>query len=219
MVMREAFLTELKDLKDEIRFLGERVQEFYKETNALILDKNFPAIQDIIEQDEEINRIELDINEKVTLMIAKQQPVASDLRKVIVSLKVSSDLERIGDLTVDMGKAALHMKQTNLLTENRSTLYAMSQKVGSMLEQVLTAFQTSNVLAAQHIAQLDDEIDRMYGEFVKQLFESNSTNPDCIEQVTQLAFIARYLERIADYGTNIAEWIIYEVNGQRFDLN
>lgn len=218
-MIRGQFTAELGNLKKEIMELGALVENSFAETMDAIETKNFEKIDDIILKDELINKLELAINEKATLMIAKQQPVASDLRKIIVSLKVSSDLERIGDLTVDMGKALKRLNDKEELAHFEQDLVQLGRKAKLMFQLVLQAYDSSNILAAQKIAAMDDEVDHAYGEFVKSIFEVVALETGVTKHVTQLAFTARYIERIADYCTNVAEWIIYEVNGKRFDLN
>ncbi|MFA9555924.1 phosphate signaling complex protein PhoU [Evansella sp. AB-rgal1] len=219
MVVRGQFDTELSRLKNDIMLLGNLVQKAFQDTMEAIKEKNYALLDDIIINDKAINNMELEINEKATLMIAKQQPVASDLRKIIVCLKVSSDLERMGDLSVDMAKAAKRLKDKKELQHFEDELLTIADKAKIMMKLVLVAYKESNVLGAQKIAAMDDEIDKTYSEFIQSIFEVIAVETGITEHVTQLAFISRFIERIADYCTNIAEWIIYEVNGKRFDLN
>ncbi|WP_096189508.1 phosphate signaling complex protein PhoU [Evansella halocellulosilytica] len=219
MTVRGQFTNELYGLKKEIMILGTMVEKALCDTMNAIKRKQYSKFDEIIENDIQVNQIELEINEKATLMIAKQQPVASDLRKIIVSLKVSSDLERVGDLTVDIAKAASRLKDHQHMVPFENELLTMGEKAQRMLQESLKAYQESNVLAAQHIATMDDEVDEAYGLFVRNIFGVVVSEKGVTEQVTQMAYISRYIERIADYCTNIAEWIIYEVNGKRFDLN
>ncbi|MCD8511742.1 MAG: phosphate signaling complex protein PhoU [Bacillus sp. (in: Bacteria)] len=219
MNIRGQFETELTKLKNEIMELGSRVENSFSEVIKAIEERQPEKMDDIIMFDETINRLELEINERATVMIARQQPVASDLRKIIVSLKVSSDLERMGDLTVDMAKAFKRMDKKEEFKHFEKQLLAMADKAKMMMQAALAAYQNSNVLEAQKIASLDDEVDRAYSQFVQSIFEVVALETGTTEQITQMAYISRYIERIADYCTNIAEWIIYEVNGKRFDLN
>ncbi|PRO64878.1 phosphate signaling complex protein PhoU [Alkalicoccus urumqiensis] len=214
-MIRSAFHSELEELKKEIQELGDRVEDQFSRTVHAMAGDNKAALKDIIEEDEEINELELKLNEQATLVIARQQPVASDLRRIIVCLKVSSDLERMGDLCVDMAKAYLHLPSLEAFHAFEKKLTKMEEKIRHMLHEVMEAYGSLDMLKAQQIATLDDEIDQTYGSFVKELFQTSYS----ADQTAQLAFTARYMERIGDYCTNIAEWIIYEVNGQRFDLN
>lgn len=219
MTVRENFNLEMIELKEEIKLLGSMVEKAFLETMDAFHNKDHAKFEQIIEDDKYINAIELDINEKATLLIAKQQPVASDLRKIIVALKVSSDLERMGDLAVDMAKAAERLHDSEKFDAYEISLLEMANKARVMLKKVLIAYKESRVIDAQHVASMDDVVDAAYGEFIRKIIHVTITDKSDIEHITQMTFIARYIERIADYCTNISEWIIYEVNGQRFDLN
>lgn len=218
MHTRESFHSGLSDLKESIVSLGMEVDKAFNDAMNAFISNDVNKFDEIKENDQNVNQQELVINEKATLMIARQQPVASDLRKIIVAFKVSSDLERVGDLAVDICKAAKRIPITQFEIDTE-LLVQMANKASNMLTKSLKAYETANILEAQQIASLDDEVDEMYAEFVKTIFNIVVSEQLEIEQVTQLAFIARYIERIADYATNIAELIIYEVNGQYFDLN
>ena len=216
MPTRTNFETELTVLKEAITDLGHSVLRGFQDAVDAVETNNRARLGDLIEEDENINRIEMAINEKATMMIARQQPVASDLRKIISALKVASDLERIGDLTVDLAKAALRIDDLTTVTAEIGRLKAIADKVIHMIHRVFLSYADADIMGAQRIAALDDEVDKAYSAFVKDVFSGIRTGG---EDMMQLAFMARYMERIADYGTNVAEWIIYEVNGQRFDLN
>lgn len=212
---REIFISELEGLQKEIFVLGKRIETTFKKVVSAMHHDERAVLKDLIDEDEEINATELKINEQATLMITKQQPVAIDLRHIIVCLKISSDLERMGDLSVDMAKAYLHMPSVEAYKAYQPELDAMVDKVELMLRKAMEAYDTKDVMKAQQMAAMDDAIDQAYGDLVRHLFQSEHS----IDQTVQLAFIARYMERIGDYCTNISEWIIYEVNGKRFDLN
>lgn len=218
MQTRETFHTGLSGLKESIVSLGNQVNEAFIQAMEAFITNDLTKFEEIKENDARINQQEIQINEKATVLIARQQPVASDLRKIIVAYKVSSDLERVGDLAVDICKAAGRIPMTELDIDT-SLLSQMSQLASEMISKAIIAYEQGNVLEAQKIAQLDDQVDEMYSQFVKKIFNIVISEQLEIEQVTQLAFISRYIERIADYATNIAELIIYEVNGKYFDLN
>ncbi|TMW71556.1 phosphate signaling complex protein PhoU [Alteribacter natronophilus] len=219
MTVRGTFATSLMELKTEVMLLGSMVRHSLRETVEAFETGDYSRLEEMIELDQTVNELEQEINEGATLLIARQQPVASDLRKIIVMLKISSDLERVGDLAVDMSKAAKRITPSEVLEEHKSALLELAAKADYMMKEVLQAYKECNVLKAQQIAGLDDDVDRAYGDFVKSIFDTAVSKKEDIQQITQMAFISRYIERIADYATNIAEWIIYEVNGQRFDLN
>ncbi|OLO40563.1 phosphate transport system regulatory protein PhoU [Alkalihalophilus pseudofirmus] len=217
MMIRGGFESELKEIKSKILEMGQVVEMALQRSIDSFKVNDHIGMDEVIRNDHKINQFELNINESVTLLIAKQQPVASDLRKLIVALKISSDLERIGDLAVDIAKVGKRVRPSDLI-DYRNQLISISQRATEMLSRAIAAYYHSDILKAQMVANLDDTVDRMYGEFIQSLFklESNSSQ---VENVINLAFIGRYIERIADYATNLAECIVYEVNGQYFDLN
>lgn len=218
MQTRESFHLGLTNLKQRITTLGKEVDQAFNDAMKAFISNDLVKLEEIKKNDVDVNQQEININEIATLLIARQQPVATDLRKIIVAFKVSSDLERVGDLAVDISKAAKRILKSEHQMDT-SPLIEMSIKASEMLQRVLVAYEKSDVIEAQQIANLDDQVDEMYSTFIKKIFNSVISEQLEIEQVTQLAFIARYIERIADYATNISESIIYEVNGQYFDLN
>ncbi|MBP3949617.1 phosphate signaling complex protein PhoU [Bacillus suaedae] len=217
MTVRLSFDSQLNTVKQRILEMGRQVEgvlltviDSWNSTNTAMMEK-------VITEDYKINQLELHMHDQVTLIISKQQPVATDLRKLIVALKISSDLERVADLAVDMAKQAKRMNSNAHLTyqDHIVTMFGMAQV---MVNQALEAYEKTDLLMAQKIATMDDKVDHLYGEFIRELFSNKDLNME-VDQVTQLAFIGRYIERIADYATNIAEWVVYEVNGKHFDLN
>lgn len=215
--VRGSFENELNEVRNEIIQMGNDVHDAFLSSLEGLRSGDAQKQAAVIEEDKNINALELKINEKVTFMIAKEQPVASDLRKLIVALKISSDLERVGDLAVDIAKSSQRLV-TNELEDRKKQLLKIAKIAQMMLADALQAYFQQDVVQAQKIAVMDDSVDQMYGEFIRELFHFESSK-EKLSQVTNLAFIGRYIERIADYATNLAEWVVYEVNGQYFDLN
>ncbi|WP_246589133.1 phosphate signaling complex protein PhoU [Desertibacillus haloalkaliphilus] len=218
MNIRKSYDSELHQVKMSIVDMGSKVGEALTEVLAAFQTNDKEQLDAVIKNDDKINQLELAINDTVTLMIAKQQPVATDLRTLIVALKMASDLERIADLAVDLAKTSKRLERSKGHEEWYKQLYAIGEDTKVMYSRALDGYEQGDVLQAQKIAALDDHVDQKYGEFIKGLF-FQSTEPQQTKEMVHLAFIGRYLERIADYATNIAEWIVYEANGQHFDLN
>lgn len=218
-MVRGTFETSLEELNTNILEMGEMVEDALELAISGFSEDNIEKLDKVIKEDIKINQYEININEKVTLMIAKQQPVAKDLRKVIVALKISSDLERVGDLAVDIAKVSKRLSdKEEKFKQKKKELLAIAKVAQHMITDALDAYQEKDVLKSQKIAQLDDSVDKEYGTFIRELFKANPHSTSA-EQITNLAFIGRYIERIADYATNLAEWVVYEANGQYFDLN
>jgi len=216
LVVRENFQLELEEIKERVLDIGQEVMKsFHTVISALDKRQEAPLLA-VIDHDASINRLEMDIHEQVTLVIAKQQPVATDLRKLLVALKMATDLERVGDLSVDIAKAGRRILNTEI--NGFEKLFKMAELTETMLEQAFVAYKESDVLQAQKIAIADDDVDALLKEFFKEMFTLPPTAQNT-EVTTQLALIGRCIERIADYATNLAEQVVYEVNGYYVDLN
>jgi phosphate transport system protein len=211
------FHSQLDYVKQELLTMGGQVIEVIERMNESFEENDKSVMEEIIKDDSLINQLELDMHDKVTLLISKQQPVATDLRKLIVALKISSDLERVADLVVDIAKQSIRLKNENLI-EYKEKLKSMFLIAKDMVRNSLEAYRQSDILMAQKIALTDDKVDTLYGDIIRELFKIDANEVE-VDQITQLAFIGRYIERIADYATNISEWVVYEVNGKHFDLN
>ncbi|MEC2071577.1 phosphate signaling complex protein PhoU [Alkalihalophilus marmarensis] len=211
------FHSQLDYVKQELLTMGNRVEEVIAQMKEAFESDNKDQMEALIAEDSVINQLELDMHDKVTLLISKQQPVATDLRKLIVALKISSDLERVADLVVDMAKQSIRMNKYSLPVY-KEQLLAMFLIAEDMITKSLEAYEKSDILMAQKIALTDDKVDTQYGDLIRELFKVGDASVE-VDQITQLAFIGRYIERIADYATNISEWVVYEVNGKHFDLN
>ncbi|RBW70548.1 phosphate signaling complex protein PhoU [Bacillus taeanensis] len=218
MSVRENFDAQLKELKDELLELGNLAQNALKQSIIALKNQDVEKALQIIENDYKINNLESDINDKVILMIAKQQPVATDLRRLIVALKISTDLERIGDLAVNIAKSIIRIGEEPFVKPIEE-IPKMAETARGMIKDVLQAFYDEDVVAAKNIADSDDEVDQKYGKLIKELLEIVTNNPEWIAQITQLTFICRFIERAADHATNISESVIYLVKGKYYDLN
>jgi phosphate transport system protein len=172
----------------------------------------------IIEDDGQINLMEEEINDKAILLIAQQAPVAIDLRRVIVAIKISSDLERVGDLAVNIAKSVIRIGSKDLIKPIEE-IPRMAEMANKMVADSLKAYDDEDVSFAKKVAQLDDEVDETYGRLVQELLELMTKKPEYTPQITQLSFICRHVERVADHSTNISEHLLYLVKGRRYDLN
>ncbi|MGI2326579.1 phosphate signaling complex protein PhoU [Planococcus sp. YIM B11945] len=218
MSVREKFDFELNEAQQHlIELSGLAIAALNKAVDAL-MDADIDAALEVIEDDADINALEEDINDRVILIIAKQSPVATDLRRLVVLIKIASDLERIGDYAVNIAKETIRIGKEELL-EQAALINPMRQLATAMLNQVIEAFIEEDVVKAKEIAELDDQVDDLYGEAIRKLMVSGTQNPDKLSQITQLAFIARYMERSADHATNIAEQLFYLVRGKHYYLN
>lgn len=218
MVIRKTFENEMQALKNKLLKMGSLSEAALKDAITALKTQDLALAQRVIDGDKEINTLEAEIEELIVRIIASQQPVAVDLRKVMAALKITSSIERIGDFAVDISKSTKRIG-TEPHVKPLQDIPKMAELVQNMIREVLNAYLDGNVDLAQEMAAMDDKVDQMYANIVRDLMDKMNDHPEKIQQVIELAFIARYVERIADYVTNISEAILYSVKGKRVDLN
>jgi phosphate transport system protein len=218
MVVRGKFEEDLKTLHDKLLELGNFAVNALNQALEALENKDIELALKILEDDAEANILEEEINDFAILLIAKQQPVAVDLRRLIVAIKIATDIERMADYAVNIAKSTIRIGKEPLVKpiEHIKEMHQLSQK---MLKLALDAFHEEDLNKAKQVAQMDDKVDDLYGQTIKELLSLAQSNPEKLAQITQLSFISRYLERSADHVTNIAENVFYLVKGKRYDLN
>ncbi len=218
MMIRATFQAELNELKEMIIQLGSQAQEAVGQSIEALKNQDIDKALKIIENDTRLNLLEEEINDKAILLIAQQAPVAIDLRRVVVAIKISSDLERVGDLAVNIAKSVIRIG-TEKLIKPIEDIPRMAEVANKMVADSLRAYNEEDVELAKNVAKVDDEVDEAYGRLIKELLELMTQKPESISQISQLSFICRNVERVADHSTNISESILYLIKGKRYDLN
>lgn len=218
MQTRSNFDSSLKQLKKLLLEMAQEAESAVKEAIQALVHQDLDKAQQIIDNDDRIDRIDHEINDKALLMIATQSPVAKDLRKIIAAIKISAEVERIADNAVNIAKSTLHINKEKHIKEIIDIPKMMDLAL-EMLTGSLTAFYSDDVVVAKKSAEKDDQVDKMYGELIRELMGYIPENPTATNQITQLAYVCRYIERIADHSTNIAENVIFLVTGKRYELN
>ena len=218
MVVREKFEHELRGVQEQFLLLSNLAISTLNKSIDALLSHDVDMALSIIENDIHINRLEEEINDRVILLLAKQQPVATDLRRLIVLLKAAHDMERVGDYAVNIAKENIRIGKADFVSPIKN-IEEMRSKTITMLTEVMKAFIDENIEEARKIAELDDQVDHLYGQTIQQLLKVGAENPQMLSQVTQLSFVCRYLERSADHATNIAEQLFYLVKGRHYELN
>ncbi|MGD6832250.1 phosphate signaling complex protein PhoU [Sutcliffiella halmapala] len=219
MTVRGQFQLDLNTLRDKLLELGSLAEiALGKSINALT-NKDIEQSLMIIEDDYKADRLDEEINDFAILLIAKQQPVAVDLRRIIVAIKISTDVERIADFAVNIAKSTIRIgeKSEDLIPIEK--IVKMHNIATEMLSLSLKAYYDEDVILAKQVAEMDDRVDELYGENIRELLKLTKDFPDMIPQITQLSFICRYIERMADHTTNISENILYLVKGRHYELN
>jgi phosphate transport system protein len=218
MSARKRFDQELILLKQKMYHMGSYAQDALKKSSQALEQQDISLAQQVIEDDRQINELETEIEEQIIQLITTQQPVASDLRIIMATLKIVSSIERIGDFAVDISKATVRMGNESKVKPLRE-ISLMFNIVQNMVKVCLNAYMEEDAELAKDVAGLDDHIDHLYSGVVEELHTKMSDIPFVREQVIQLAYVARFVERIADYATNISEAVCYIVSGERVDLN
>jgi len=208
-----AFDIELRSLKDQILAMGSLVDRHVGEAVAAMIERDTTRAERVIEADRAVNQLELAIDEQCIRVLALQQPAASDLRFIAAALKMVTDLERIGDLAVNMAERVPALKEAPPLraVEELPGMAAAAQK---MLRDVLEAFVNGDPVKAEAVRAADPTVDawmvRLFDE-VQGVMSRDSTS---IAGGLATIFFAKHIERMADHATNVAEMVIYLVRGQ-----
>lgn len=218
MAVRERFQLDLNELQEKLILLGNLADKALKKSIEALETHNVDLALTIFENDAVIDDLYEEINDFAILLIAKQAPVAIDLRRIIVAIKIATDIERIGDFAVNVAKSTVRIGKEEHI-KSIGHVKDMYDITSEMLKQALIAFKEEDVAKAKKVADMDDGVDELYGETIKELLEINRNHPESTAQITQLSFICRYLERAADHVTNISESILYLVKGKHYDLN
>ncbi|MFJ5715373.1 phosphate signaling complex protein PhoU [Neobacillus sp. NPDC093127] len=218
MSARANFDNNLKELKELLLEMAHKSEHAIKEAMIALLNQDMYKAKKVIEGDNEIDDLEDDINNKALLLIARESPVATDLRKINVALKVSSEVERLADIAVNIAKSALQIGNEKYF-KDIIDIPKMMEMALEMVSESITAYYSEDIELAKKCAEKDDAVDKMFGDLVHELLSFIPQNPNATNQIIQLAFVCRYIERIADHSTNISENVIYLVTGKRINLN
>lgn len=170
-----------------------------------------------IAEDQKINDFERQVDDECVRLIATQQPVAKDLRKIISAMKISTDLERMGDLAIDIAKIVRRIEGP--LIKQLIDIPLMAERALEMMRGGLEAYANEDMELANGLADQDDQVDQLYKKVVRDLLVIMTERPEVLDQGMYLAFVGRYLERFADHATNIGENVIYIATAGRQDLN
>jgi len=211
----------VRSYQEELELLDRRVAQMGGLVeNALgqafeALEKRDPRLAEaVIESDKAIDRLEKEVDDQVVTMIALRQPLADDLRQVIAALRITSDLERIGDLAKNIAKRALAISQEPYPKQLMSGLRNMGERALRQLKDVLDAYAERNSELALAVWRADEQIDAMYNSVFRELLTYMMEDPRNIGLCTHLLFGAKNIERIGDHTTNIAEIVHYLVHGE-----
>lgn len=204
---------ELETLRERVLLMGARVEQMIDHSIRAFVERSRPLARTTIEQDGQIDALELEIDELCLQVLAKRQPVASDLRFITTALKLVTDLERIGDLAVNICERVLE-----LCDEPASPAHQQIPRIAlvaqAMLHDALDAFVAGDAAKAVAVVERDRVVDAYYAQLFPEIVTSMMSHSELVHCSTRLLSTGKYLERIADHATNIAEMVVFMVRGQ-----
>jgi len=211
--MTKHLLRDLEHLKKELLGVGGLVESAIHNATTALVDRRDDLARDVIRGDEEIDRREVAIEEECLKILALHQPVAFDLRFIIAVLKVNNDLERMGDLAVNIAERALYLTSHDPLPRP-AAIDRMVDGVRSMVRMALNALVEQDIARAKKVLRADDDVDDANRQMFVEMLECMHSDPAKIDRATQVLSASRNLERIADQATNVAEDVLFMVNGE-----
>ncbi len=213
---------EIENLKKKLLYLGAMVEESLRISIKSLRDLNQRMARGVIDNDFEVDRMEVELEEECLKVLALHQPVAVDLRFIVAILKINADLERIGDLAVNIAERTMYLAQRPRV-EIEFDYREMARKAEKMVEKSLDALVNMDADLAREVCGSDDAVDDLNREMFNFGMDYIRTHPDRADCIIRYMLVARHLERVADHATNIAEDVIYMVDGEivrhRWDLN
>lgn len=205
--------SELNRLREQVLLMGARVEEMLGMSMRAFRERDAAAAKRTIAADQQIDQLEMEIDELALKILARRQPVASDLRFITTTLKLVTDLERIGDLGVNICERVLELTQEGTLDAD-SAITRLADAACAMLRDALDAFVQRDAIKANQVMERDQTVDAYYAQLFPELVTHMMSDPAVVYPATRLQSIGKYLERIADHATNIAEMVVFMVKGQ-----
>jgi len=207
------FNTELESLRNQMLAMGGAVEQQLASALDALLNMDTGEAQTIIDRDAEVNNMEMAIDDECATIIARRQPAASDLRLVVAIIKVNTDLERVGDEAAKIAQQTIRMSEDSVSPTDFAEVRQIGGLVVSMLRRALDAFARLEVEQAVEVVKGDEEVDRQYGSAMRSLATFMVEDPRNIGVILNEMWALRSLERIGDHATNIAEHLVYLVQG------
>jgi phosphate transport system protein len=208
----KAFEADLRDLREKLLAMGAKVEAHISDSVRALTERDSPLAERVIQADKEVNRLEVEIDETCRRILALRQPAASDLRLITTALKIVTDLERIGDLAVNIAERAKDLNEAPPLKPYVDTP-RLAELAQQQVKRALDAFVSSDVAKAEQVLKEDEHLDVLYLKIFNELLGYMMEDSKNIRRATALMFIAKHLERIGDHATNVAEMVVYMVRG------
>lgn len=211
--MERQFELELAKVRESLLEMGGRIEEMINKATRALIDRDGELCEQVIEADHRVDRFELEIDEASYRLMVRHQPTATDLRFLLAVMKIVTDLERIGDSTVNICQSVRELNKEPPL-KPYVDLPRMSKMVADMVRESLDALVRKDAVQAAKVCRADDDIDSLYRQVFEELMTFMVEDPTTTRRALHLLLVARNLERIADHATNVAEDVIYYVEGR-----
>ncbi len=211
--MQRHFDQELKDLKAKLLQMGGLVEDQIQGALRALVERDSVLAREVIENDHRVNTLDVEVDEDCLNLLALQQPTARDLRFITTAMKISTELERMSDLAENICERAIELNEEPQL-KPYIDIPRMANAALEMVRDALDAFVASDSGLAREVCAADDFIDDLTGQLFRELLSFMLENPQTITRAIRITFIAKYLERIADHATNVAELVVYMVEGK-----
>jgi phosphate transport system protein len=211
--MHRHFDDELKSLKEKILRMGGLAEEQVQGAMRALLDRDSDLARKVIENDHRVNSMDVEVDEDCLRLLALQQPTARDLRFITTAMKISTELERISDLAENICERAIELNEEPQL-KPYIDIPRMANWSLRMVKEALDAFVNNDAELARKVCRDDDFVDDLTHQLFRELLSFMLENPQTITRAIRITFIAKYLERIADHATNVAELVVYMAEGK-----
>ena len=211
--MERHFEEEFEKLKSKILMMGALVEEQIRNALTALIERDEALAQRVIENDHHVNALDVEIDEMSLGALVRYQPVAKDLRFVTTAMKISSELERMRDLSENICERTIELNEEPQLKPYIDIPH-MAERARIMVKESLDAFVKMDPVLARKVIQDDDFVDNLTEQLFRELLSFMIENPNTISRAIRLSFISKYIERIADHATNVAELVVYMVEGK-----
>ncbi len=211
--MREYFDLELKALNDKLIEMGALVEGAIKNTITIITNGEYDKLETSRIIEEKINKMEREIQSYCLNLLLLQSPVAGDLRTVSATLKMITDLERIGDQAIDIAEMSIYLKDCENIY-SMTHLSEMAERSSNMVTTAIDAFVKKDLKLAKTVATMDDGIDDLFNKVKQEVIDIINANKELDQQAIDVLLIAKYFEKIGDHAENIGEWVVFSITGK-----
>ncbi|NLI13604.1 MAG: phosphate signaling complex protein PhoU [Peptococcaceae bacterium] len=210
--------SELEELKSEILRMGAMIERSIYQAVVSLIEDEVDLAQQVIAEDDDVDTLTIDVQNKCLRLIALRQPLAVDLRAIQANLQIATDLERMGDCAEKIAKSTLRLQGKRTIAD-LSLLSQIGFDVKEMVTNIINSYSAADIETAKNIVKVENEIDGLYKRYFNILMDMIREDPNKADMAVQLLFATHCLERIADHATNIGESVLYMVTGERTSLN